>query len=235
MYRPARHRLDDPSALQALMAAHPLGTWVCQGQDGLIANHLPFWLDPHRGPLGTLIGHVARANPVWRELGSATPSVVTFQGPQAYISPAWYPGKTAHGQVVPTWNYVVAHAHGVARAVEDRDWLRQMLDRLSDAQEAGRPAPWRVSDAPAAYLERMMRAIVGIELPIDRLEGKCKASQDEDLPDRHGTVQGLRADAGDAARAMADLVQQAIEAEGLPLPAGPAGPAATGQHPFKRR
>ena len=192
MYIPPRHSLTDTQALWSLMQAHPLGAWVCQGAGGLLANHLPFLLDRARGPHGTLCGHVSRANPVWRALGEGAPSVVMFQGPQAYISPGWYPGKAAHGRVVPTWNYVVAHGHGVARAVHERAWLTDLLERLTAAQESGRPAPWQVVDAPARYIEQMLGAIVGIEIPIDRLEGKCKASQDEAMPDRLGTVRGLR-------------------------------------------
>lgn len=213
MYIPPLHQLDDRDALFSLMASRPLGAWVCLGPAGLVANHLPFLLDRHRGPNGTLIGHVARANTVWRSLGPTVPSVVTFQGPQAYITPGWYPGKAAHGRVVPTWNYVVAHAHGVARAVEDRDWLLDMLHRLTDAHEAGRPAPWQLGDAPAPFIDQLLRAIVGIEIPIDRLEGKLKASQDEALPDRLGTVQGLREQAGDEAHGVAELVSKAIAAE----------------------
>jgi transcriptional regulator len=213
MYVNPLHRLTDRETLFALMASHPLGAWVCHGRGGLIANHVPFLLDRSRGPFGTLIGHVARANTVWRELDSAVPSVVMFQGPQAYITPGWYPGKAKHGEVVPTWNYAVAHAHGVARAVEDRDWVLDMLRRLTEAQEAPRPAPWSVSDAPAPFMDKMMRAIVGIEIPIDRLEGKLKASQDEAMPDRLGTVRGLREHACDTARAMAALVKNAIDAQ----------------------
>ncbi|CAD5372722.1 FMN-binding negative transcriptional regulator [Rubrivivax sp. A210] len=210
MYIPRKHRLEDREALHALIEAHPLGAWVCQGGAGLVANHLPFFLDRSRGPLGTLVGHVARGNPVWRELGTATPSVVMFQGPQAYITPGWYPGKVAHGKVVPTWNYAVAHAHGVARAIDDRDWLLAMLSRLTDAHEAGRVPPWRAADAPADFIAGYLRAIVGIEIPIDRLEGKLKASQDEAPCDRQGTVAGLRAQGGEQALAMAALVGKAI-------------------------
>jgi transcriptional regulator len=198
------------------MAAHPLGAWVSHGPSVLVANHLPWLLDRSRGPLGTLMGHVSRANPVWRELGPGVPSVVMFQGPQAYITPSWYPGKVAHGAVVPTWNYAVAHAHGVARPVEDRVWLRDMLSRLTAAQEATRPLPWAIADAPADFIDTLMRAIVGIEIPIARLEGKLKASQDEALADRLGTVSGLQAQGCDAARAMAALVQRAIDAEVAP-------------------
>lgn len=213
MYVNPLHRLSDREALFALMMSHPLGAWVCRGRDGLIANHVPFLLDRSRGPFGTLIGHVSRANPVWRELSSAGPSVVMFQGPQAYITPGWYPGKEEHGEVVPTWNYVVAHAHGAARAVDDRHWLSDVLERLVVAHEAHRPSPWSVSDAPATFMDKMMRAIVGIEISIDRLEGKLKASQDEAMPDRLGTVRGLRDQVCDTAHAMAALVQEAIDSE----------------------
>jgi transcriptional regulator len=218
MYVNPLHRLTDRQTLFALMASHPLGAWVCHGRSGLVANHVPFLLDPSRGPFGTLIGHVSRANTVWRELGADVPSVVMFQGPQAYITPGWYPGKAEHGEVVPTWNYVVVHAHGVAMVVDDRDRLFDMLRRLTEAHEAPRPAPWSPSDAPAPFMERMMRAIVGIEIPIDRLEGKLKASQDEAMPDRQGTVRGLREQACDTARAMAALVQGAIDAEAADSP-----------------
>lgn len=213
MYVNPRHQLTDREALHSLMASHPLGAWVCHGHEGLVANHVPFVLDRSRGPLGTLIGHVSRANTVWRSLGPAVASVVMFRGPQSYITPGWYPGKVEHGKVVPTWNYVVAHAHGVARAIEDRDWLLDMLNRLTNTHEAGREAPWHVGDAPSAYIDRMLHAIVGIEIPIDRLEGKRKASQDEDLQDRLGTVQGLREKASDEAAALADIVMTAIDAE----------------------
>jgi transcriptional regulator len=210
MYVSKHHALDDSEAIFGLMEAHPLGAWVCHTAGGRVANHVPFLLDRSRGEFGTLVGHVSRANPIWRALGAAAPSVVMFQGPQAYISPGWYPGKAAHGKVVPTWNYTVAHAHGVARAVDNRDWLLDMLNRLTATHEADRPAPWRVGDAPADYVDRMLRAIVGVELPIQRLEGKLKASQDEDLPDRLGTVRALRADPSGEAQALAGLVEKAL-------------------------
>jgi len=227
MYLHPDHRFTDPEAALALLAAHPLGSWVCAGADGLVANHLPFFLDRGRGPRGTLVGHVSRANPVWRQLDAdGSTSVVVFQGPQAYVSPGWYPGKARDGRVVPTWDYAVVHAHGRARAVHDRAWLRAMLDRLTDAHEAGRPAPWHVADAPADYLDALLGGIVGIELPIDRLESRLKASQDEARDDRVGTVQGLRRQPGDAARQMAALVKQALDAEaatGTPAAPPPAG------------
>lgn len=211
MYVPPLHRPDDDDALRRLIDAHPLGAWVCAGDQGLLANHVPFLLDRSRGRHGTLLGHVARGNPAWRALGPATPSVVMFRGPQAYITPGWYPGKAAHGEVVPTWNYVVAHAHGVARAVHDHDALRDLLSRLTDTHEARESAPWRIDDAPAAYIDRLLGGVIGIEIPIDRLEGKFKASQDEATDDRWGTVDGLRARASGDDDAMAAIVRATLE------------------------
>ena len=210
MYIAKHHRQPDPDAAQALIEAHPLGAWVVHGRDGLVANHVPFLLDRSRGPQGTLLGHVSRANPVWRQLQDGVPSVVMFQGAQSYITPGWYPGKAAHGEVVPTWNYVVAHAHGVPRAVDDVQWLRDFLTRLTAAHEAARPAPWALTDAPAAFIDKLLRAVVGIEIPIDRLVGKLKASQDEALADRLGTAEGLQAQGSANASAMAALVRGAI-------------------------
>ena len=212
MYIRQDHQLTDLHAKFALVEEHALGAWVVASPDGMIANHVPFLLDRSRGPHGTLVGHVARANPVWRALDTATSSLVMFQGPQSYITPNWYPGKAEHGKVVPTWDYAVVHAHGVARAVEDPAWLLEMLERLTNANEAAQPAPWQVKDAPADYIHKLLRAIVGIEMPIDRLDGKLKASQDEAVRDRLGTVAGLRGLVRPKA-AMADLVQQAVEAE----------------------
>jgi transcriptional regulator len=214
MYIRKEHQLQDPEAVFALMTAHPLGAWVCLGDQELIANPIPFWLDRSRGPLGTLVGHVSRANPVWRELAEPRASVVMFQGPQAYITPNWYPSHAGDGRVVPTWNYATAHAHGQAHAFDDRDRLLALLNQLTAAHEASQAKPWQLADMPASFLADLLRGIVGIEIPIDRLEGKLKASQDEALPDRHGTVAGLRQQPGDDARAMAALVQRALDAEG---------------------
>ena len=209
MYVRQDHRFEDVDAQFSLIEEHALGAWVLQGEDGLVANHIPFLLDRTRGPYGTLVGHVARANPVWKSLAAGSRSLVIFQGPHSYITPNWYPGKAEHGKVVPTWDYAVVHAHGVARAVEDRDWMMDMLERLTNAQEASQPAPWRVGDAPADYIDKLLRAIVGIEIPIERLQGKLKASQDEAVRDRIGTVEGLRGLLRPKADAMADLVMAA--------------------------
>lgn len=213
MYTPRYHALTDLATMHSHIAQHPLGAWVCNADGQLVANHIPFVLDPHPGPHGRLLGHVSRANPVWRELVGGVPSVATFMGPQAYVTPSWYPGKKEHGRVVPTWNYVTVHVHGVARPMESRDWIRDMLERLTDAQEAGRPEPWRVADAPADYIEKMLRAVVGIEISIDRVEGRLKVSQDEHIADRLGTVEGLKQDGDSQSQALSDLVLREVTAE----------------------
>jgi transcriptional regulator len=203
--------MPDIDEAHALIEAHPLGAWVTPSDNGLLANHIPFLLDRSRGQSGTLLGHVSRANPVWKQLLNSAQSVVMFQGPQSYITPAWYPSKLDDGKVVPTWNYCVAHAHGVARAIDDRDWLYEMLVRLTAFSESSRELPWKVTDAPADFIDRLARAVVGIEIPIDRLVGKLKLSQDEALQDRLGTVTGLVTEGTENAARMAALVRQAID------------------------
>jgi transcriptional regulator len=203
MYMPTHFEETRPEVLHQLVAAHPLATWVVQSGAGLLVNHIPFLLDAERGPHGTLVGHVARANPVWQQLAA---SVAVFQGPQAYVSPNWYPSKHAHGKAVPTWNYAVVHAHGTPRAIESRDALLEIVTRLTRAHEAGQAAPWAVGDAPGDFLEQMLKAIVGIEMPIERLVGKWKVSQNRSLPDRLGTAAGLRQQGDAQSLAMAELV-----------------------------
>jgi transcriptional regulator len=211
MYLPPYHVETDVPVMQALIQTHPLGTWVMSGAEGLVANHIPFVLDPARGPHGTLRAHVARANPVWRTLVGGTDSLVIFQGPQSYITPSWYPGKLADGKVVPTWNYTVVHARGVAQAIEDPAWIHQLVTDLTQANESSRPQPWQVSDAPADFIAQMARAIVGIEIVLTGMEGKSKLSQDETLVDRQGTVAGLAAQGDSNAAALSRLVQERID------------------------
>ena len=159
--------------------------------------------DRSRGTHGTLIGHVARANPIWRTPG---PAVLVFQGPDAYVSPSWYPGKREHGKVVPTWNYAVVHARGPLRIIHDADWLRTQVESLTQRQESAFAEPWAVSDAPADYIEKMLAAIVGIELRLTSLEGKWKTSQNQPEGNRGGAAQGLQALGTDDALRMAELV-----------------------------
>jgi len=211
VYIPKHFAETDSAVLFALIRAHPLGAWVVSADGQLVVNHIPFLVDPARGEHGTLVGHVARANPVWRTLATAAPSVVIFQGPEAYISPSWYPAKREHGRVVPTWNYAVVHAHGQPRAIEDRDWLLQFVRNLTDAHEATQIAPWKVADAPADYIEKNLGAIVGIEIAISRLEGKWKTSQNHPVANRKGVVEGLRQQLDERSAAMARLVERTTD------------------------
>lgn len=211
MYTPAYHAFNDIEKMRAHIVAHSLGAWVCHANGQLIANHIPFVLDAKHGSHGRLLAHVSRANPVWRQLIGGAPSVVMFMGPSAYITPSWYPGKRQHGKVVPTWNYVTVHAHGMARAMEDTCWILDVLNRLTDTQESQRTEPWKVSDAPSAYIDKMLRAVVGIEITIDRVEGRLKVSQDEDEQDRRGTVEGLQHSTDASTQVLASLVLGELE------------------------
>jgi len=208
MYLPKHFEETRVEVLHGLVRAHPLGALVTLGADGLEANHIPFEIDPDPAPFGTLRGHVARANPVWRELSRGADALAIFQGAATYVSPSWYPTKQEGGKVVPTWNYAVVHAYGPLRAVDDPAWLRAFVERLTNRHESGRTAPWHVTDAPADYVDKMVTAIVGIELPVTRLLGKWKTSQNRPARDRAGVVAGLEQDGGDAARAMAALVRE---------------------------
>jgi len=208
MYIPKHFEESRIGALHGLIREHPLGTLVTLTAKGLEANHLPFEIDPEPAPFGTLRGHIARANPLWRETSAGAEALVVFQGPTAYVSPGWYPTKKETGKVVPTWNYAVVHAHGVPRFIEDRAWLRAFVERLTNRHEAGRADPWKITDAPRDYVETMLGAIVGIEMPLARLVGKWKVSQNRPAADRAGVVEGLRRQGGEAAAAMAELVRR---------------------------
>jgi transcriptional regulator len=195
MYLPKHFEQNDPAALAALMRAHPLAALVSVGDDGPTADHVPLEFDAAAGPHGTLRGHVARANPLWRQAAGHAVLAI-FRGEEAYVTPSWYPSKASTHQVVPTWNYAVVHAHGPLRVVEDAPWLHALVSRLTDHFETPRATPWAVADAPEPYVQGMLRAIVGIEIPVERLVGKWKLSQNRHEADRHGVLDGL--DQGDA-------------------------------------
>ncbi|UTW05840.1 FMN-binding negative transcriptional regulator [Pseudomonas benzenivorans] len=203
MYRPAAFRQDDLAALHQEIAACGLATVVSQGSAGLQASHLPLLLAPEEGEFGTLYGHFARANPHWQALTGENQTLVICNGPDAYVTPAWYAGKAEHGKVVPTWNYIAVHAHGRAEVFDEPERLLQLVSRLSERHEAGRARPWSVSDAPREYIDSMLRAIVGFALPIQRLEGQWKLSQNRSAADRASVHEGLQASAADRDRALA--------------------------------
>lgn len=215
MYTPAHFAEERPERLHALIAAHPLGTLVTLASSRLAANLIPFEFDPAPtpvGPHGTLRAHVARANPVWRESSPTVDALVVFQGPQAYITPSWYvETKPATGQVVPTWNYRVVHAHGPLLVIDDRAWLRSQVERLVLRHESSRPTPWHVSDAPAGYIEKQLAAIVGLEIPVRRLAGKWKISQNRPAPDQAGVIAGLQTEVNPSARSMGEIMCKRTE------------------------
>lgn len=203
MYTPPAFREDRPEILEALIRAHPLATLVTAGAEGLIANLLPFFLVAT--PQGDVLrAHMAKANEQLASLRDGAEALVIFQGPQAYITPAWYPTKKEHGKAVPTWNYVVVQVWGRPQVIEDPDWLLAQISELTRRQESGRSDPWAVTDAPADYVAAQIRGIAGVEIPVSRIEGKWKASQNQPEANRQGVVQGLRAI---AAEAMATIVE----------------------------
>ena len=193
MYLPSAFRQDDLAELHAQMQASPFALLTSAGATGVQASHLPLLLEPGEGELGTLYGHFARANPHWRALHDGGEALAVFSGPDAYISPGWYPSKAAHGKVVPTWNYIAVHARGPVQLIEEPERLLQIVSRLSDQHERGRERPWTVSDAPREYLDSMLRAIVGFALPIQRLHGQWKLSQNRNAADHTGVQQALSA------------------------------------------
>jgi len=207
MYLPAAFRQDDRDLLHRQMQATPFALLASAGADGVLASHLPLLLEPGEGELGTLYGHFSRANPHWRALPDSGEVLAVFSGPDAYISPSWYPSKAEHGKVVPTWNYVAVHARGPMQLIEDRDSLLQIVSRLSERHEAGRTQPWAVSDAPDDYLDAMLRAIVGFALPIRQLEGKWKLGQNRSPADQAGLRQGLACSPDPRERALAAHMQ----------------------------
>src|SRR5215212_4126660 len=186
MYLPKSFQTEDLAELQAFMRAYNFASLVTQHEGAPFASHLPFMLDAERGQYGTLLAHLARANPQWRDFAAGAEALVIFQGPHAYISPSWYETHPS----VPTWNYAAVHAYGVPRIVEDHAALHHMLETLVDTHEAAFAQPWRM-DLPDDYLDKMMRAVVGFEIEITRLEGKLKLSQNRSEHDQHRVAEAL--------------------------------------------
>jgi transcriptional regulator len=189
MYLPKHFEQSDRDALIALMRERPLATLVIPSPDGPTADLIPLEYVADAGAHGTLRGHVARANPLWKHAGAQ--ALAVFTGPEAYVSPNWYPSKREHGKVVPTWNYTMVQARGTLRVHDDAPWLRALVDRLTERHEATQPTPWSVSDAPDDYVQQMLRAIVGIEIELVSLVGKWKVSQNRSATERAGVAEGL--------------------------------------------
>jgi transcriptional regulator len=190
MYIPRAHKEDRIPVLHKLMEDQPFASLITMASSGLFASHIPMVLE-QSGPMGRLRGHISRANSQWRDYSPSVEALAIFAGPQHYITPSWYPEKQETGKVVPTWNYVVVHAYGYLKVIEDGEWLMAHLESLTNIQEAGSPVPLKVGDAPADYVASLTKGIVGLEMSIERLEGKWKVSQNRSEQDRSGVARGL--------------------------------------------
>jgi len=207
MYLPEQFEQSDTNVIHELIRNYPLATVITQHETlGVEANHVPLHLELDRGGLGRLQGHIARANPLANGLDEDMDVLAIFHGPQAYISPSWYATKAETGKVVPTWNYVAVHGYGILRKIDDPAWILGTLETLTECNESSLPEPWKVSDAPQEFTERLLSQIVGIEMEITHLTGKWKVSQNQPAVNQESVIKGLR-DAGDAgATEMAALV-----------------------------
>jgi transcriptional regulator len=210
MYTPRAFAIDDLPDIQQLIQHTRLAQVVTFGEQGLQASHLPLLLNPDEGPYGTLYGHLAKANPQWRDLQNGSDALVIFAGADAYISPAFYPAKAEHGKVVPTWNYIAVHAYGNAEVFTDAERLLTLVSALTERHETGRAQPWAVSDAPADYIDGMLKAIVGFALPIERVIGKRKLSQNRSAADMAGVREGLAASPDVRDQTLARCIPQGV-------------------------
>ena|SRR5690242_2530786 len=207
MYTPSAFREARLPELHAAIESIAFASLISTTVDGLQVSHIPLLLAPEEGPYGTLYGHVARANA--HAACSGAPSLAIFLGPHAYISAGWYPGKQTHGKEVPTWNYIAVHAHGILTTFDDPAALRELLRKLTNRHERSMPTPWRLDDAPVGFIDRNLKAIIGLRLPIDRLEGKWKLSQNRTDADRAGVLAGLDQQDDETSRQMANAIRAA--------------------------
>ena len=205
MYTPPAFREDDPLVLAAMIRETGLATFVTATAEGLMATPLPLFLEASEGEHGVLYGHLAKANPQWRAAPTAE-ALAIFAGPDAYVTPSWYASKAEHGKVVPTWNYAAVHAYGTPEFFDDEARLHEVVMRLTDLHEAPREGPWAVGDAPAPFVKSQLKGIVGLRLPISRLEGKRKLSQNRSSVDREGVVNGLSASARESDRRVGEMM-----------------------------
>jgi transcriptional regulator len=213
MYLPKAFEEDRLPILHEAIRSCGLATLVTVTASGPVASHIPMLLDAGSGERGTLLGHVARANGQWRDTLAGTKALAIFHGPDAYVSPSWYPSKRETGKVVPTWNYIAVHAYGAPEFFDDAARLRDLVAKLTERQEKGQPVPWSIADAPADYIAGQLRAIVGVALPIERLEGKWKLSQNRPEADRAGVIAGLGQATDDRTLALRDEMKAREPAE----------------------
>lgn len=215
MYIAKQFAQTDTNILHDLINAKPLATWITQYADGeLIVDHLPFILDPDRGEFGTLISHVSKANPLWKRFANSTQSICVFHGVDGYISPTWYvDSKSEHGKAVPTWNYVTVHVYGQAKPIDDLEEIRHILEITTKKFEADLTPEWTMQDAPERYIEKMLTAIVGVEIPINQMIGKYKLNQNKNQADRMGVIAGLKQQGDSTSLEMAQMIQQGLDIE----------------------
>ena len=209
MYIPTHFAMESPAEMHALIQEHPLGALITVGPDGLDANHIPFELNTNQGGLGLLTAHVARANPVWQQCKDGADVLVIFRGNAHYISPNWYPSKHETHRQVPTWNYQVVHVHGRLSVMDEERFVRGVVARLTRTHEAGEPQPWKMGDSAPEYIDSMLKAIVGIEIAITRMEGKAKLSQNREVRDRQNAADMLMAK---GAKGLGTAMQATIQA-----------------------
>jgi transcriptional regulator len=213
MHRPDHFRIEDVQEMHALMRARPFAALVSAGASGLYGTHLPTVLKDE-GSCGTIECHLARANPHWKDLAEGGEAMMIFQGPEGYITPNWYATKAQTGKAVPTWNYAIVHAYGRPSVMKEKEWLLRHVTELSAQQERSEPQPWAVSDAPESYIDVMLRGIIGFRFEITRLEGKWKMSQNREMQDRIGVVDGLTARASGEDLEIAEAVTRKMAPSG---------------------
>ena len=210
MYIPKHFEQRDVATMQELIRANPFATLVTAGSEGLCVNHTPLHLTEQPAPYGLLAGHIPRANPLSQEAANGLDAAAIFHGPHAYISPSWYVSQAETRKFVPTWNYTVVHAHGRIRFIDDAKWLRAHLDKFTMQLEAEQPHPWSIADAPADFIEMLLPNLIGIEIVIDKLEGKWKVSQNRSIADRNSAASVLEKSGNSHASAIAELMRREI-------------------------
>lgn len=214
MYIQSHFKESRPLVLHDLIRAQPLATFIIVQDGEIVVNHMPLFISSDEGHYGMLRGHLPIENSIWQSFDGTMNAVAVFQGPSSYITPSWYPSIHQHGKAVPTWNYVVAHAHGRPNAIHDPSWLLDHLNELTNKQESAQRLPWKLSDAPKDYIDKMVSRIVGFEMPISSLQGKWKVSQNRPEADRLGIAAGLRNQGDKNSLDMESLVRQSTDSLG---------------------